>query len=677
MLNINNKTIKQLLILPWMPFLILATCLYTDSAHAQYGYGNQQYGGGYGGNQYGGGYGGGYGGSSYGGGGFGGSSFGGGGFGGRGGMSSRGGGGFGGRGGSSYGGGGYGGSSYGGGGFGGRGGGRGGRSGRSSRGGGGYGGNTGYNAYGAGGQSGYGNQQYGGQSGYGGRSSRGGRNTSRYSNNQGTQGYGGSVGQSANQNINITGGNVQTESTGSSSARRRALSGSTARGALGGVAGGGSGDGGISIQAGSAPAGGVPGAPGARKTAPSQGRGKASGGSTMKVRSKTTMLLSSKSSAVVVNEPFDLNVTLANPDRMEFDNLSFAIQYDPRTMMPVKGKDSDGNWIPLDEVSLKTTIKKEDITTNVPGRMKFGNLFANSKEADIKINKVDTTNGIIQMDLDINGEPVNSSGVIANIAMVPINDVRQTTIRFMFDDPNSEDGKTAKPLTSLGLDSEDQLGSKVKNTDGAINLSLEVYNSQEQVKKRTVITNAGDIGDDAEDLSTLSTHLHIIPRQKQVDVGDLLEVDVYLANPDLENVDSINLLIAFNPRYFEVEDADNIQPGVNLDDKDYKDKFSFDFPMMNVADNKKGIIDYRVQGFGKPVRSEGEFVTIQLRALRPTKKTTFRVLMNQSGEGPTTSVVYKNRDRLGDSSTWTDGVTTSSIEVRPTVAYLKKLGFNR
>lgn len=572
-------------------------------------------------------------------------------------------------------GGGYGGSSYGGGGYGG--GGFGGRSGRSSRGG--YGssgyGNSGYNAYGSGGQTSYGNNQYGG--GYGGRSSRGGRNNSRYNNGSNYQTYGGNVGQGANQNINITGGNTQTQSTGSSTARRRALTGNANRGAIGGAPGGaGSSDGGISIQAGTAPpAGGAPGRAPARKTAPAAGKGRAPSGPEMKVRSKTTLLLSSKSSAVVVNEPFDLNVTLANPGSLEFDTLSFAVQYDPRTVMPVAGKDKEGNWVPLDAVSLKTKIKQEDISTSVPGRIKFGNLFANSGEAEITTNKVDTTNGIIQMELKVKDKPVDGSGIVSSISMVPLNDVRQTTIRFMFDEPGKEKNEKSKPLTSLYLGSDDQLGSKVRHDDGAINLSLEVYDSDEQVKNRNIIKNAGDRFDD-EEASTLSTHLHIIPRQKQVDVGDMLEVDVYLANPDLENIDSINLLIAFNPRYFEVEDSDSIQPGVNLDDKDYKDKFSFDFPMMNVADNRKGIIDYRVQGFGKPVRSEGEFVTIRLRALRPTKKSTFRVLMNQSGESPTTSVVYKNRDRLGDSSRWTDGVTTSSVEIRPTMAYLKKLGFD-
>jgi len=62
-----------------------------------------------------------------------------------------------------------------------------------------------------------------------------------------------------------------------------------------------------------------------------------------------------------------------------------------------------------------------------------------------------------------------------------------------------------------------------------------------------------------------------------------------------------------------------------------------------------------------------------LKAIRPTKKTTLRIFMNENGEEPTTGIFYRTMDRLGDPANPYDGVKTTSISVRPTTAYLQKI----
>ena len=540
--------------------------------------------------------------------------------------------------------------------------GRGGLSGRSSRGGGGYG---------AGAYGGY-NQGYQSQG-----SSRRGRSNYSTSNYGGLVPQGGQEGQ--NQGQTAPQGGMSTD-------RRRALTGKTSRGAMGSTAPPNAPGGGITVQPGQ---GGIavpqPGAP-PQQVAPG-GKGRQAQRKPepqIKLRSKATLLVSTRSPVAVVQQPFTVNISLANPSRLEFDTLAFAIQYDPADLMPIADSDDEGNWISLTELPTEEHPQVEDASKesgkNASSSTAKESLYLLArKNSHFKVisNDVDKEKGLIRFECSQEGDPNKDSGVIATLQFVPLREQENASIHFLFDEKTGEEATAdALPMTRLTLKDGDQLGAKTEARDGVVDLNVQVYGTREKAERRAIVKKAGDRDELKPDEAAASTHLYLMPHKKEVDVGDILDVDVYLANPDGEQIDSVNLLIAFNPRVFQAEDADDVATGVNLSDRDYKEEFPFDFPVLNAIDNEKGLIDYRVQGLRKVIRNEGIFATFRLRALRPTSKTTFRVLLNESGQSPTTGIFFRTRDRLGDPTIYTDGVTTTSISIRPTTAYLRKLGLS-
>jgi hypothetical protein len=290
-----------------------------------------------------------------------------------------------------------------------------------------------------------------------------------------------------------------------------------------------------------------------------------------------------------------------------------------------------------------------------------------ANQYEITQNEILPAEGKIFFEADVKNESSTDSGVVARVQFLPVKETNKSSVSFSF---TGEDGEPTP--TYLYDNGDDQLGSAFNPVDGYINFDFSVVSSYEEARnQRTVVKSQNNrFSESGEELDTF---ISLIPRQKQVDVGDEVEVDVYIANPNEEAIDSVNLLIAYNPRVFEPIDADEYEPGINIDDKKYMDDFPFDFPLVNTIDADRGIIDYRKRVNRSPVRGEGILATIRLKALRPTTKTTLRIFLNENGEVPTTGIFYRNVDRLGDPSDPFDGVKTSSIKIRPTVAYLKRI----
>ncbi|MGI6454875.1 MAG: hypothetical protein ACOX5R_04545 [bacterium] len=631
-------------------------------AFAQYGgYGNQYGGYNTGGSGGYGGYGGGYGGSNFGG--MGSNRFGGGMGGLSGGMGmSRGGLNRGGM--SGYGGmGGYSGMS-------GRGGmsSRGGMSGMSGRGTsrGGRGSVGGYNnAYGIGGYD---------QGGYstGGRSMRSSRN-SRYGGGNVPSGIGGVVPPSGAQGNTMQDAG-QTQPTGSNSARRSALRGG---------AGGGGDAGGIQIQGGGANAG-APGAPGAApgQVAPQQkrraGAGQGTAAPQVKLRPVATLYADSKPLVKVLDEPFYVDILLSNPQKAGFDNMAFALKYDPAEMTPVDIDQGDFDSATEIRISEQASLSEIDETTGgladrvVVRAPEITSFIAKRPDKfNIVTNSINPEEGLIKLETRVMSETSTDSGLVARIHFMPRKETMDADLNFVFYDPHNP--QSEELLTRMTLNGEDKLGSSYDPLDGVANLSLQIYSSLEKAKERPVVKTQNERFASSEDGEAFLTHIFLEPQADTVEVGDIVNVDVFLANPDQQIFDSINLMIAYNPLIFEAIDGNDYKNGVNLIDEPYQDKFPFDFPVLNSIDVSRGIIDYRMQGFKVPIRSEGIVATIQLRAIRPTKKTTLRVFLNETGSPPTTGIFYRNQDRLGDPADPFDGVTTASITVQPTTAYLKKV----
>ncbi len=617
---ISKQPIKFFLVFFSAASLWLVTPV--QAQYSRFGGGSNQYGGGY--NQYGGGY------NQYGGGNsqYGSSRFGGG--------SSQYGGGY-----NQYGGG----NNQFGGGFGSsmRGSSRSGRSGRSGRGSNQYGGNQSY------GNQGYDNQGYGNSSSRSGRSRRGGN----YSN----QTYGGNVSNSAA----TQGGQAkQTSPTGNSTDRRKALSGkSNVRGAMSGPSAS-QGSGGLQIQG---AVGGSPVAKGSKgKPAPKRNEPKA------KMRSTSTLYLDCASPMAVVNQPKTISIILTN-NSLEYDYLSFALQYDPDDVMPISGQDAAGEWIAADKVPM-VAPDVSDATDSLGGESTF--ISRNPGKYEIINNTIDLQTGEIRFEMKVKNGASKEGGEIAQLVFLPLRE-SNTTISFVFQDLLKS--KTDKPLTILSLSNIDQLGSKHNKADGVINIDLQIFDTLEKARKRMVVKKAGDdidTSDEKEENQSYETKLSLVARSNSLDVGDTVDIDVVLSNPGRETIDAVNLLIAYNPRVFEAIDGDDFAPGVNIADQEYKEQFPLDFPILNIIDEDKGIIDYRKKSMRKSVTNEGVIATIKLRAIHPTKKTTFRLFLSESGEEPTTGLFFRHNDRLGDPTDPYDGVRTCSLAVRPTTAFLKK-----
>ncbi len=518
----------------------------------------------------------------------------------------------------------------------------------------GYGNSSGYGSsygnrsgYGSGSGSGYGNN-YGSGSGYGnssgnmsGRSSRRSSRSSRNRNSNSSGNYGGQIPNTADTQ---SGQAKQTGATGNSTDRRSALGGKTAaRGAL--------------------PGSSVAGKAASEKTA-TQGKQTSKKKDEVKTKPIATLYMETPSQVAVLNQPKLVSVVLAN-NKIEYDTISFTLQYDPEDLKPVSGQDASGEWMAAESIPIETDLS--------PSEDSDGTLLSkNPGKYEIVTNTIQDDTGEIRFVMKSKGGANTEGGELVHLNFLPLREA-QTTISFVFNDP-SDSGQKDSPLTAMTLNDADQLGSRFNQMDGVINLDLQIFQSLDKARERMVVKKAGERNDESiEEGESYNTELSLVPRQTSVDVGSVVEVDVVVKNPNKEVFDTVNLLIAYNPRIFEALDGDEFAPGINVDDQEYKEKFPLDFPILNSIDAEKGIVDYRKRSMRAPARGEGVLATLKFRAIRITQKTTFRLFINESGEEPTTGLFYRNKDRLGDPVDVYDGVNTCSLSIHPTAAYLKKI----
>ncbi len=575
---------------------------------------------------------GGYGGSSFGGGGYGGSSFGGGG-----GGSSQ-------FGGSSFGGGGFGSSRFGGSS-------RSGRSSRSSRGG------------------SYGNQSIGNQSGgnQGYSNSRSNRSRGRGRSNQDYSANNPYGGQFQNQNFDPNNPG-QTQSSRPATERSRALNAGAAAGQ------GGAPQGGIQIQG--TTGGAAQGKPGQAPAGKGKGRSAKATETQFRTRDSAMFYLKPSKTVSAPGQPITVDLMLSNSARVEFDELSLQLKFDPSNLKVVQ-PGGDGAYVDATELRLLPTEEEQeklDHTNNLTGKKTKFILDPANNKYKVTENKVHS-GGTIDFKVNTVDKSGGDTGILARFAIIPQAGHELAKIGFQFADVSSQEvGTTASLVTYLRLEGKDQLGSSYDPADGVISLEVSVLDPNDDSASNSLITRADrERTFEGEDDEFGLVQLHLLNQEPTVDVGDTVEVDLYVHNPDSEEFDSLSLLVAFNPRILEPIDGDEVLSGVNVDESEGKAKFSFDFPLLNSVDTDKGLIDFRRRNMSRAISQQGVVATMRFRAIRPTKKTTFRILVNSKGEDPTTGVFFRGQDRLGAPSDPFDGFTTTSISVRPTMAYLNKL----
>ncbi len=385
------------------------------------------------------------------------------------------------------------------------------------------------------------------------------------------------------------------------------------------------------------------------------------------LRKVTTLYLDATSQAVQINTPFTLDVKLSAPDSLTFDSLSFAIRFNPKDLIPIQGVDSSEKWIPANAVDYLPKERDENILSNF--------VFASDSDTTkVQTNTIDLRDGLVRFSVTHPNFSCSGTKVIARLVFVPLRPFVYSAIDFIFsDDAHSE--TDSKPITHLFKGNQDVLGLSSNATDGVVGIDFHTAESENPTSKNRISNKTSPHEESSQEMKEgdLPTCLQLINRQSSIHVGDTFEVDIHFSNPDNKTIDQMNLLILYNPKVLEVVDSNDSAPGVNIDDQKYQDQFPFDYPILNLADPEKGIIDYRKRAVRSLVRGDGIIGTIQFRSIRPTTKTSLRMLVNETGQEPTTGVFYRDQDLLGDRDDPYDGFKTTSVSVNATFAYLRSI----
>lgn len=386
-----------------------------------------------------------------------------------------------------------------------------------------------------------------------------------------------------------------------------------------------------------------------------------------KLRRVATIYLDARNQTVALNQPFTVDVKVSVPEEMAFDKLAFTLRYSPEDLLPIEGIDSKKQWIPARTVQTLPEGGGDEAPSPDVGKTSklapAGFLLAGAAgKTSVIANGIDPKAGMIQFAADTPNASRTGISVIARLTFVPLRETKETRIEFIFADPKIAIDRDL-PLTFLHKNDQDVLGTSSNPQDGVIPLDLAIISSiAAELTERT----------DERETQERTVTLQLVPRQQEADTGDEIEVDVVLSNPEKKTIDRVDLLVLYNPRVLEALDASPALPGVNIDGRSYKKQFPFDYPMLNIVDTGKGIIDYRQRAVKNSIRSDGVLATIHFHALRPTKKTTLRLLVNETGEVPTTGVSFRNEDRLGNPEDPFDGFQTTSLTVQATTAYLQE-----
>ncbi|MGC9329145.1 MAG: hypothetical protein ACP5I1_16045, partial [Candidatus Hinthialibacter sp.] len=70
------------------------------------------------------------------------------------------------------------------------------------------------------------------------------------------------------------------------------------------------------------------------------------------IRQNASLYLRPSKAVAVVRQPVTVDVVLSNKKKLEFDRLSFLLQYDPKDVLVTSGEDAAGDWIPIHEIPI-------------------------------------------------------------------------------------------------------------------------------------------------------------------------------------------------------------------------------------------------------------------------------------------------------------------------------------
>lgn len=339
--------------------------------------------------------------------------------------------------------------------------------------------------------------------------------------------------------------------------------------------------------------------------------------------SKAYLYLESSHLAVKVGEPFTVDVRLSGKPETKYDQLGFTLSYDPEVLMPVLDQDAAGNWLSAQSMQM---LLDED---------KYG--------ATVTQNTINQQDGLIHIELTtLEPQPAKATS-IARLVLVPIQKTKSTRIEFISADEDSE-----SPLNYLRFGEEDVLGSSGDLFDGVIPLDIFIQDTG-STSKSLISSNL-----DKKDSKYQPATLDLVLNEHSIDVGGQVSLDIVLNNPAQLPVDEVEFLVVYNTRVLQML-SQNALASNGLE-----------------ANAEKGILRYKGALRKTHAAQQTTIATIQFKALAPTTKSTFKVLVHKGGTMASTGAYYKGRDILGDPSVLTDGVRTTSIAIRPTMSYLNQ-----
>ncbi|MAG35433.1 MAG: hypothetical protein CL878_04185 [Dehalococcoidia bacterium] len=115
--------------------------------------------------------------------------------------------------------------------------------------------------------------------------------------------------------------------------------------------------------------------------------------------------------------------------------------------------------------------------------------------------------------------------------------------------------------------------------------------------------------------------VHTRPNANQVAVGEIIEVQVRLANPDALPIDAVELLLQFDPAVLQVVDTAG-QPATKVDASAIA--VAWQVPLQNSVDNERGQVSL---AFGADLAGaavdgdELHVATLRLHAIAPSTST--------------------------------------------------------
>jgi len=370
--------------------------------------------------------------------------------------------------------------------------------------------------------------------------------------------------------------------------------------------------------------------------------------SQLKIQRNPILYMTTENAMVQLNEPLQVEIKLSSPEEITFDSFAFALQYNPDEFLPVEPHKVQDQWIPLQTIVIRD-VENESATENPDAYLFQDDQF----QAENIVNRVDHNEGLIHFSASGLSKSLNGSRTIAKLTLLSIRRNPRAKLAFHF---GKEQELAAQDYKTYLLNNEtDLLGSKVDPLDGTISLDIAILGDRS--------TDKQEMENEEKPLT-----LRFVPSQTEFDAGDEFEVDVVLDNPGKRVIDAANLLLAYNTNVLKVIDSNRSEAGTNIDDRKQKKTFGFDFLLHNQVDAKRGLIDYRIRTNRAHVRGEGVIATIHFKAIKPTTKTTLRVLVSEKGDIPTTSITYRKKDLLGEPDNPWDNIQTASVTIRHTVA---------